>query len=123
MTPKQFTAFVVAICMTVLAVLCAVAVVSLSVWTFDSFFEIPDDGPNGSIGAAFGIMAYSLMWAIVTPICAVGAAVFSGIGIVTAIAAINTPTQGVRVTSIILLCINGVIFAVPVLLLIVAFIA
>ncbi len=126
MTGKQFTAFVCAICVTILAFLCVVGLIALSVSMFEEIDAIPEDNPaSGSIGKAFGTIAYSFIWIVVAPILGFCALSASGVGIFTSISALKAHKVGVKVTSVIMLCINGAICAVcviPLIILIVSII-
>ena len=120
MTGKQFTAFVVAICVTVLAVFCVVGLISLSVSMFEAIDAIPEDNPaSGSIGKGLGTIAYSLIWVVIAPILGIGALSSSGVGIFTSLAALKSPVTGVKASSIVMLCINGAICTVCVIPLII----
>ena len=116
MTGKQFTAFVFAICVTILAVVCIIGLVWFSVSIFKEIDAIPEDNPaSGSIGKALGTIAYSFMWIVVTPILGLGALLSSGVGIFTSIAALKAPCVGVKASSIVMLCINVAICTVCVI--------
>ena len=113
MTGKQFTAFVCAICVTILAVLCIVGVVAISVSMFEEIDAIPEDNSaSGSIGKALGTVAYSFIWIVIAPILGLGAFSASGVGIFTSIAALKASVTGVKVSSVVMLCINSVICTV-----------
>lgn len=116
MTGKQFTAFVCAICVTILAILCIVGLISLSVSMFEAIDAIPEDNPaSGSIGKGLGTIAYSFVWIVIAPVLGLGALSSSGVGIFTSIAALKSPVMGVKVSSIVMLCINGAICTVCVI--------
>ena len=120
MTGKQFTAFVFAICVTILAILCLVGLISLSISMFEAIDAIPDDNPaSGSIGKALGTVAYSFIWIVIAPILGLGALSASGVGVFTSIAAIKAPVTGVKAISIVMLCINSAICTVCVIPLII----
>ena len=120
MTGKQFTAFVCAICVTILAILCIVGLAALSISMFEAIDAIPEDNPaSGSIGKGLGTIAYSLIWVIIAPILGLGALSSSGVGIFTSIAALKAPSTGVKAVSIVMLCINGAICTVCVIPLII----
>lgn len=111
MTGKQFTAFVFSICVTLLAILCIIGLIALSVSMFEAIDAIPEDNPvSGNIGKALGTIAYSFIWVVIAPILGFGALSSSGVGIFTSIAALKAPKVGVRATSVVLLCVNGSIF-------------
>ncbi len=116
MTGKQFTAFVFSICVTLLAILCIIGLIALSVSMFEAIDAIPEDNPvSGNIGKALGTIAYSFIWVVIAPILGFGALSSSGVGIFTSIAALKAPVTGVKASAIVMLCINSAICTVCVI--------
>lgn len=120
MTSKQFTALVVSICITVMALIFFGLAIGASVTTsdvsdrFDTVTE--EHGPLGTMAA----VAYMAMSGFLVFLCGVGMFLHSAVGLMTAIAAVRAEGRGARITSIVLISLNGVMLLAVMLLFLLA---
>lgn len=119
MTSKQFTALVFSICVTVIAIIYLGFAIGMAVSvgeTSDNVGDVAD--AHGGIGA-LAFVGYVLMSSFVIVVCYLGMLLHSLVGLITALAAVRTESRGGRVTSIVLLSLNGVMLAttIPMILL------
>lgn len=119
MTKKQFTALVFSICVTVVALIYmgfAIGMAVSMVNTSDNVGNAADE--HGGLGA-LAFAGYVLMGGFIVFMCYLGMLLHSLVGLITAIAAVRTESRGGRITSIVLIALNGVILAtaIPMILL------
>ena len=116
MTSKQFTALVVSICVTVMALIFLGLAIGAAVTTsdvsdrFDTVTE--EHGPLGAMAA----VACMVMSGFLVFLCGVGMFLHSAVGLMTAIATVRAEGRGARITSIVLISLNGVMLLAVMLL-------
>lgn len=119
MTKKQFTALVFSICVTVIALIYLGFAIGMAVSmgnTSDNVDNVADE--FGGLGA-LAFTGYVLMGGFIVFMCYLGMLLHSLVGLITAIAAVRTPSRGGKITSIVLIVLNGVMLAtaIPMILL------
>lgn len=115
MTKKQFTALVFSICVTIIALIYLGFAIGMAVSmgnTSDNVGDVADE--HGGLGA-LAFAGYLLMSGFIVFMCYLGMLLHSLVGLITAIAAVRTPSRGGKITSIVLIALNGVIIAVAVI--------
>lgn len=114
MTKKQFTALVFSICVTVIALIYLGFAVSMIVSIADSSDKVDNaiDQHGGLSAAAYALVV--ILGSFIVCVLSLGALLHSLVGFITAIAAVRTPSRGGKITSIVLIALNGVVIAVAI---------
>ncbi len=122
MTKKQFTALVFSICVTVIALIYlgfAIGMAVSMVNTSDNVGNVADE--HGGLGA-MAFVGYVLMSGFIVVVCYLGMLLHSLVGLITAIAAVRTESRGGRITSVVLISLNGVMLATAIPIIIISLI-
>lgn len=108
MTTKQFTALVVSVCVTVMALIFLGLAIGAAVTTADvsdGLDTVTDE--HGPLGA-MAMVAYLAMSGFLIILFGIGMFLNSAVGLMTALAAVKSEGRGARITSIVLISLNGV---------------
>lgn len=122
MTNKQFTALVVSICVTVIALMfwgLAIGVAVASADVSGGLDTITEE--HGGLGAMAAV-AYLAMSGFLAILFGIGGFLNSAVGLMTALASVKAESKVARITSIVLISLNGVILVTVLFPLIIGFI-
>ena len=112
MTNKQFTALVASICVTAIALMFWGLTIGVAVESADVSGRLDNiTEEHGGIGALAGV-AYLAMSGFLAILFGIGGFLHSAVGLMTALASVKAESKGARITSIVLISLNGAILLV-----------
>ena len=115
MTSKQITAFVFSICVTVIALLYLCFAIGMVVSmgdVFDGADNVVDE--HGGLGA-LALVGYMLAGGVGLILCYAGMLLHSLVGLITACASLGAKPRGAKITSVVLIVLNGILIAMTVI--------